>query len=102
MFWNKKKCCADAGKSECSLIEELRELQEEVNPGKYKYPGLKVNYFSGGCMIGAVIKYESEEEERIKLLEEALENEKYNIEINKKLEEKKARIKQIKKELGIT
>ena len=28
---NKKICCADRNKSECSLIEELRELQDKEN-----------------------------------------------------------------------
>lgn len=103
MFWRKKKCCVDAGKSECSLIEELRQLQKEIKPVQYKYPDLKIrHYYADDFIFGSIVKYTDTEEEKIKQLEKALENEKYNMEVNKKLEEKKERIKELKKELGIT
>lgn len=103
MFWKKKKCPIDAGKTECSLIQELRQLQEDVDKVKLKKPEVeyRYTYFSDSVIYGIIVSEFGHEEEHLNKLKKVIENTEYNIRIKKEINDKKERIKEIKEELGI-
>ena len=96
-------CMADNNKPECSLIDELRELQEkEKNLSLKESSKIKKGYsLYGYRFYGIVVESDCPEQEAFKLLkEEMIKKEKF-LEVEKELENIHKQIKEIKNRLGI-
>jgi hypothetical protein len=99
-------CTADQNKSECSLIEELRELQNKKdeliskNTDQLLLRFIPCFYNIRG--YGILIKDSNIcEEKALELLKDAIKKEEIYLENKKEIEKINVRIKEIKKQLGI-
>lgn len=96
-------CTADNNKPECSLIDELRELQEKKKNLSLKESSKiqKSCLLYGYRFYGIVVEPDCPEQEAFKLLkEEMIKKEKF-LEVEKELENIRKQIKEIKNRLGI-
>lgn len=120
---NKKICCADRNKSECSLIEELRELQDKENKlvselenrshcltCRFLYDN--VGFYDGVGFFGIKISEteyraaficgnKNTKKELIEELKHAISEEEKLMTLYDELDEVRSKIKEIKEQLGI-
>lgn len=114
---NKKICCADRNKSECSLIEELRELQDKENKlvseleNRSHCLTCRILYDDVGFFGVKISEKEyrdtficgnkNTKQELIKRLKDAISEEEKLMTLYDELEEVRSKIKEIKDQLGI-
>lgn len=114
---NKKICCADRNKSECSLIEELRELQDKENKLVLELENrshcltCRILYDDVGFFGIKMSKTEyrdtfirgnkNTKQELIERLKHAISDEEELMTLYDELEEIRLKIKEIKDQLGI-
>lgn len=102
---NSSICTVDQNKSECSLIDELRELQNKRDKLLLKnkrssigiYPFGYYHYIYGIRINGSDI----DKEKAFKLLKDAIIEEEIYLKNEKEIEKMNNRIKEIKQQLGI-
>lgn len=105
---NTTTCAANQDKPECSLIEELRELQNKLQnkrneqANNYESSPLRFCYtaYRRG-VYGISIEEEFNEEEALKLLKDKIKEQEIYLENKKEIEKIDKRISEIKRQLRI-